>query len=101
MGTLRPSTEMAGHWSARVTTRAVGMPPGPTTTNTAWARSALSERTGAADNVRAPAKAGMANRRITMPASSERSEEHTSELQSLMRLSYAVFCLKKKHTQQN
>src|SRR3546814_5567662 len=27
-----------------------------------------------------------------------RSEEHTSELQSLMRLSYAVFCLKKKKT---
>src|SRR3546814_1855268 len=27
----------------------------------------------------------------------ERSEEHTSELQSLMRLSYAVFCLKKKN----
>src|SRR3546814_3547870 len=35
----------------------------------------------------------------------ERSEEHTSELQSLMRISYAVFCLKKKkniiHTQIN
>src|SRR3546814_4118132 len=30
--------------------------------------------------------------------SSKRSEEHTSELQSLMRISYAVFCLKKKHT---
>src|SRR3546814_1109960 len=28
---------------------------------------------------------------------SRRSEEHTSELQSLMRISYAVFCLKKKH----
>src|SRR3546814_4830319 len=27
-----------------------------------------------------------------------RSEEHTSELQSLLRISYAVFCLKKKHT---
>src|SRR3546814_9046890 len=27
----------------------------------------------------------------------ERSEEHTSELQSLMRISYAVFCLKKQH----
>src|SRR3546814_1228464 len=27
-----------------------------------------------------------------------RSEEHTSELQSLMRISYAVFCLQKKHT---
>src|SRR3546814_4822503 len=35
----------------------------------------------------------------TLP--SERSEEHTSELQSLMRNSYAVFCLKKtKHTPQ-
>src|SRR3546814_3677826 len=30
-----------------------------------------------------------------------RSEEHTSELQSLMRLSYAVFCLKKKKKKQN
>src|SRR3546814_9196186 len=30
------------------------------------------------------------------PTSSSRSEEHTSELQSLMRISYAVFCLKKK-----
>src|SRR3546814_11668132 len=29
--------------------------------------------------------------------SSDRSEEHTSELQSLMRISYAVFCLKKKN----
>src|SRR3546814_3743486 len=30
-----------------------------------------------------------------------RSEEHTSELQSLMRISYAVFCLKKKTIQKN
>src|SRR3546814_8552554 len=30
---------------------------------------------------------------------STRSEEHTSELQSLMRISYAVFCLKKKNTE--
>src|SRR3546814_1828524 len=30
-----------------------------------------------------------------------RSEEHTSELQSLMRISYAVFCLKKKNIKQN
>src|SRR3546814_10868743 len=30
-----------------------------------------------------------------------RSEEHTSELQSLMRISYAVFCLKKKKIHQN
>src|SRR3546814_3084271 len=32
---------------------------------------------------------------------SRRSEEHTSELQSLMRISYAVFCLKKKNHQIN
>src|SRR3546814_5058000 len=31
----------------------------------------------------------------------QRSEEHTSELQSLMRISYAVFCLKKKKTQKH
>src|SRR3546814_10891531 len=34
---------------------------------------------------------------IHNPAHSLRSEEHTSELQSLMRISYAVLCLKKKH----
>src|SRR3546814_3995230 len=34
--------------------------------------------------------------RAMTPADVQRSEEHTSELQSLMRISYAVFCLKKK-----
>src|SRR3546814_10383391 len=34
-------------------------------------------------------------------AGADRSEEHTSELQSLMRISYAVFCLKKKKTTYN
>src|SRR3546814_3622112 len=34
------------------------------------------------------------------PLAVSRSEEHTSELQSLMRISYAVFCLKKKKTTQ-
>src|SRR3546814_9539507 len=33
-----------------------------------------------------------------MVSANDRSEEHTSELQSLMRTSYAVFCLKKKYT---
>src|SRR3546814_6173924 len=36
----------------------------------------------------------------TIKAYDERSEEHTSELQSLMRTSYAVFCLKKKKRKQ-
>src|SRR3546814_5317111 len=35
------------------------------------------------------------------PALIARSEEHTSELQSLMRISYAVFCLKKKKKYKN
>src|SRR3546814_8601703 len=43
-----------------------------------------------------------AARAIDGGVGSKRSEEHTSELQSLMRISYAVFCLKKKkkHTTQ-
>src|SRR3546814_1035255 len=35
------------------------------------------------------------------PSDNVRSEEHTSELQSLMRISYAVFCLKKKKPTKN
>src|SRR3546814_8844846 len=42
---------------------------------------------------------GVATFVTTMPIT--RSEEHTSELQSLMRISYAVFCLKKKKTTDN
>src|SRR3546814_16863067 len=38
-------------------------------------------------------------RQWPVPWRRDRSEEHTSELQSLMRISYAVFCLKKKQTQ--
>src|SRR3546814_1640829 len=37
--------------------------------------------------------------RLVRTVRDERSEEHTSELQSLMRISYAVFCLKKKKIQ--
>src|SRR3546814_3023527 len=39
------------------------------------------------------------NATIAAERPADRSEEHTSELQSLMRNSYAVFCLKKKITQ--
>src|SRR3546814_8610976 len=38
---------------------------------------------------------------IRLGSDAGRSEEHTSELQSLMRISYAVFCLKKKKTHKN
>src|SRR3546814_7945024 len=48
--------------------------------------------------VRSPTRSirGSRSARAT-PISAQRSEEHTSELQSLMRISYAVFCLKKKN----
>src|SRR3546814_5154347 len=47
-----------------------------------------------------PPAPGRAASRLWPARSADRSEEHTSELQSLMRISYAVFCLKKKKTQQ-
>src|SRR3546814_6284073 len=48
----------------------------------------------------APGNESWTNRAVAMEyvGRSGRSEEHTSELQSLMRISYAVFCLKKKNT---
>src|SRR3546814_5280613 len=48
--------------------------------------------------LRYPAGANQTDRDGNDPAVKYRSEEHTSELQSLMRNSYAVFCLKKKIT---
>src|SRR3546814_1040094 len=57
----------------------------------------LHQRLGRAviDRLVGPGPARVEQRRIH-PRNRDRSEEHTSELQSLMRISYAVFCLKKK-----
>src|SRR3546814_4018962 len=49
--------------------------------------------------VRGCHESGLADTRAGGVAALPRSEEHTSELQSLMRISYAVFCLKKKNRQ--
>src|SRR3546814_4138457 len=43
-------------------------------------------------------KLSLERRLVDFGSRDARSEEHTSELQSLMRISYAVFCLKKKNT---
>src|SRR3546814_9184478 len=53
---------------------------------------------GAADAARPAGQPALGQRREgpARPGRNLRSEEHTSELQSLMRISYAVFCLKKK-----
>src|SRR3546814_7809109 len=58
-------------------------PASPASTATAFSPSPRSPRANASSNTRAS-------------AGPTRSEEHTSELQSLMRISYAVFCLKTK-----
>src|SRR3546814_2602795 len=75
-------------------------PPRSTRTDTLFPYTTLfrsSERSpGAASSAIAEAMEALTIRRAT---ASDRSEEHTSELQSLMRISYAVFCLKKKKKQ--
>src|SRR3546814_8119503 len=52
------------------------------------------------DQVGFAAQLDMPHLDLVLEVKEIRSEEHTSELQSLMRISYAVFCLKKKTTQQ-
>src|SRR3546814_5204438 len=56
-------------------------------------RPQLDERPGQGPR---PQEAGRLHAQDRLSRQMARSEEHTSELQSLMRLSYAVFCLKKK-----
>src|SRR3546814_4693461 len=48
------------------------------------------------EQIESQAMAEIEDIRLLLEAQKQRSEEHTSELQSLMRISYAVFCLKKK-----
>src|SRR3546814_4339227 len=76
-------TESAAAFHHPCPCRTGGTPHGATTSVTA-------RRSGGASGPRAPVRAVRA-------AGRWRSEEHTSELQSLMRISYAVFCLKKKN----
>src|SRR3546814_10524617 len=51
---------------------------------------------GRAGRIDFGARFAIGHQAIEADTSGERSEEHTSELQSLMRISYAVFCLKKQ-----
>src|SRR3546814_9025146 len=71
-------------------------PPRSTRTDTLFPYTTLfrSRRAGALRHV--VEKAAQAHHVIRRHRPGLRSEEHTSELQSLMRISYAVFCLKKK-----
>src|SRR3546814_4724196 len=62
---------------------------------------ALSSAPGASAAAGIGSALGSAVGRASSALGRERSEEHTSELQSLMRSSYAVFCLKKKKDRQH
>src|SRR3546814_16072485 len=70
-------------------------PPRSTRTDTLFPYTTLF-RSGQVHLARRPHHAGGARRRLERSRHRGRSEEHTSELQSLMRISYAVFCLKQK-----
>src|SRR3546814_6847777 len=85
------SGRISGQWRGRIGWRA-------------WARCGVGLRQSARGHNRLAAAHGLSDwpRRTqeccngSSALSRVRSEEHTSELQSLMRISYAVFCLKKK-----
>src|SRR3546814_17402660 len=68
-------------------------PPRSTRTDTLFPYTTLFRSIGLS---KIPRVVDMFARRLRRVDHRERSEEHTSELQSLMRISYAVFCLKKK-----
>src|SRR3546814_18211404 len=79
-------------------------PPRSTRTDTLFPYTTLFRSPCAARKDRSPVRhhlqisEGEARPRDARAARPARSEEHTSELQSLMRISYAVFCLKKKNS---
>src|SRR3546814_1325827 len=73
-------------------------PPRSTLTDTLFPYTTLFRSSGA-DRRSEPRGFHSHNRSSPHRAIRGRSEEHTSELQSLMRISYAVFCLKKKNAE--
>src|SRR3546814_7735036 len=83
-------------------------PPRPTRTDTLFPYTTLFRSHGLRKSAQPGKTAGLCDVNVGVVAWSlipvvgrqrraQRSEEHTSELQSLMRISYAVFCLKKKN----
>src|SRR3546814_2720679 len=81
-------------------------PPRSTRTDTLFPYTTLFRSPGRPASAKAtspapwPRPQSTPNNRCATCGCRDRSEEHTSELQSLMRISYAVFCLKKKNKRQ-
>src|SRR3546814_10023168 len=92
------------HWASALLQPAQVALPSATTASpvaTALRRSAAGRTpTATASSIRTRLRSRVTPTRAPLAAERRpRSEEHTSELQSLMRISYAVFCLKKKKKQ--
>src|SRR3546814_9652451 len=103
--TIHVDTYPEHHWTGTVESisQATGaefsiIPPQNATGNWVKVVQRIPVRVAIDANVDGPAlRAGMSTS-VEIDTGRSRSEEHTSELQSLMRISYAVFCLKKKTT---
>src|SRR3546814_9949897 len=97
-------------WSSDVCSSDLPGAPARASGSAPWGRAApgcdrnrirTARRSGRATRHAAPPARRSRRDRLARAAGSRRSEEHTSELQSLMRISYAVFCLKKTKLTQN
>src|SRR3546814_7361843 len=99
-----PSTILCVHCSYCFFLFMIRLPPRSTRTDTLFPYTTLFLSERPRHRARRPERPRRASKRQIVPRlappeinmSPSRSEEHTSELQSLMRISYAVFCLKKK-----
>src|SRR3546814_6911501 len=86
-----PPTGVIRHFIPRITRRGNGL------STREYHFAAMKRRRGAALEAVSFERCVMSCATQMFGAQRPRSEEHTSELQSLMRISYAVFCLKKKN----
>src|SRR3546814_9717269 len=98
--TLFPYTTLFRSWDGLVLGSLDGFTVGITADRRADEQAALFERRGASVVLGRSIRTLPIGDDDDLRTVTERSEEHTSELQSLMRISYAVFCLKKKTTTQ-
>src|SRR3546814_3086608 len=95
-----PSSSLPSYLTS-TTSALVGLGPVPSLTISNPMRGVMCQANAAATPMSASTPSHSShNPPLLTGRNGTRSEEHTSELQSLMRISYAVFCLKKKKTKQ-
>src|SRR3546814_4486514 len=98
--TLFPYTTLfRSVWKGKANTVKLGRPEAIVVTVAAGSAPKVKTQVARPDPLVAPFVKGQSLGTLKVMLGENRSEEHTSELQSLMRISYAVFCLKKKKPQ--